>query len=254
MNKYKYINRLLFIFLCCTNIVFSQNNQLFKNATELYNEEQYERAIAVYNQILSTNQHSAALYFNKANAHYKQNQIAESIYYYEKALQLDPKNDDVLTNLAFANNMRIDKIDVIPEIGLSKLFSNSISLLSYNNWAVISVICMILFVLTFVIYKNAFHSSRKRLFFITSIIVLCGSLLSLFVAFQQEKNVKEVAYAIVFAEESQVTAEPKQASSEVFQLHEGTKIKVLENFNEYAKIKLTNGAVGWILAKDIKKL
>ena len=91
-----------------TSISFAQSDALFKKANNLYNAEDYEQAIATYDQLLTTNVHSAELYFNKANAHYKLNQLAASIFNYEKALQLNPADEDVLVNLAFANNQKID--------------------------------------------------------------------------------------------------------------------------------------------------
>ncbi len=82
---------------------------------------------------MNSGNHSVSVYFNLANAHYKLNQLGESIYYYEKALQLAPNNEDVLANLVFANNMRIDKIDVIPTTVFSKMFSSVVNLLSFDT-------------------------------------------------------------------------------------------------------------------------
>lgn len=244
----------LYILLLITSFCFAQNEQLFEKANGLYNSEKYTEAIQVYQQILSTKEHSASLYFNKANAHYKLNQIAESVYYYEKALQLDPENEDVLTNLAFANNMRIDKIDVIPTTGFSKIFSSIVNMLSFDSWAVLAIVFMVLFIVMFVAYTNSKFANRKRLFFIVSLVGLLFSVFSVAFAYQQETIVNNEKYAIVFSKESQVKSEPKFNSDEAFQLHAGTKVRVFEDFEGWTKIKLTNGSVGWIISKDIKKL
>lgn len=244
----------LYILLLITSFGFAQNEQLFEKANSLYNSEKYTEAIQVYQQILSTKNHSASLHFNLANAHYKLNQIAESVYYYEKALQLDPDNEDVLTNLAFANNMRIDKIDIIPTTGFSKIFTSIINMLSFDTWAVLGIVFMMLFIVMFIGYSNSKFTNRKRLFFIVSLVGLFLSILSVTFAYQQEITVNNDQQAIVFSKESQVKSEPKFNSDEVFQLHEGTKVSVFEDFDGWTKIKLTNGSVGWIISKDIKKL
>jgi len=220
----------------------------------LYNNEKYIEAVQVYEQILSTKKHSASLYFNLGNAHYKLNQTAESIYNYEKALQLDATNDDVLANLAFANNMRIDKIDVIPTTGFSKIFSSVINMLTYDTWAVLAIVLMILFITAFVGYSQSKFTNRKRVFFMVALLGLFLSVLSVAFAYEQETATINEKYAIVFAKESQVKSEPKFNSDEAFQLHEGTKVSVFENFDGWTKIKLTNGSVGWIVTKDIKCL
>lgn len=244
----------VYILLLLANFVFSQSEQLFEKANSLYNNENYSEAILVYDQILNTGKHSASVYFNKANAHYKLNQIAESVYNYEKALLLKPSNEDVLTNLAFANNMRIDKIDRIPTTGFSKLFTSVINLMSFDTWALVSVVFMFLFVGCFVLYSITKYASKKRVYFVIAFVGLLLSVCSLSFAYQQESNVKKDIYAIVFAKEFNVKSEPKLTSEAAFVLHEGTKVKVLETFDGWTKIRLTNGSVGWIISKEIKEL
>lgn len=244
----------VYILLVLTSFVFGQNEQLFEKANGLYNNEKYSDAILVYDQILSTKKHSASLYFNKANAHYKLNQIAESIYNYEKALQLDPSNEDVLTNLAFANNMRIDKIDRIPTTGFSKLFTSVVNLISFDTWAILSVVFVLIFVGCFVLYSTSKYTSKKRIYFVVALVGLFLSACSISLAYQQESNVKHDKHAIVFAKESNVKTEPKFNSEAAFVLHEGTKVKIFETFDGWTKIRLTNGSVGWIISEDIRAL
>jgi hypothetical protein len=49
------------------------------------------------------------------------NNIPESNYYYEKAKSISPNDDDILTNLSFAQNLRIDKIETLPVTDIQKL-------------------------------------------------------------------------------------------------------------------------------------
>ncbi|NQY27835.1 MAG: tetratricopeptide repeat protein [Flavobacteriaceae bacterium] len=245
---------LIYILLLITSFGYAQNEQLFEKANGLYNSEKYNEAVQVYQQLLSTKNHSVSLYFNLGNAHYKLNQLAESVYYYEKALQLDPANEDVLTNLTFANNMRIDKIDLIPTTGFSKMFSSIVNMLSFDTWAILGVVFMMFFIVSFVGYSQSKFTNRKRFFFIVSLFSLFLSVLSVAFAYQQEATTINEKYAIVFAKESQVKSEPKFNSDEAFQLHEGTKVSVFEDFEGWTKIKLTNGSVGWIISKDVKRL
>jgi len=81
---------------------FSQVNESFEKANQLYNSGDYEKAASEYESILLANQHSAGLYYNLANCYYRLNDIASSIFYYEKALLLDPDNKEITTNLGFA--------------------------------------------------------------------------------------------------------------------------------------------------------
>lgn len=248
------MKNIFYIFLLIFSFSNAQNEKIFEKANSLYNSENYSDSILDYQKILSSGNHSVSVYFNLANSHYKLNQIGQSIYYYEKALQLDPDNDDVLTNLAFANNMRIDKIDVIPTTGFSKIFSSIINILSFDAWSILGVVLLAFFVIMFILYSQSKFTTRKRYFFIIAMFTLFLSFIAVACAYQQEAAVMNNKYAIVFAKESQVKTDPNLNSNQAFQLHEGTKVKFLEAFEGWVKIKLTNGSVGWIISDDIKQL
>ena len=162
--------------------------------------------------------------------------------------------DTERSGLAFAKNQLIAKIDVIPTSGFSKFFNSFVNIFHFDIWAIITVVLMLLFVISFIKYTLEKYTSKKRLFFIIAGISLLFSLLSLSFAYQQQVNVNNTKYAIVFAKESDVRAEPKLSGEQAFVLHEGTKVQVLDSFQDWTKIKLTNGSIGWILKNDIKQL
>ena len=234
--------------------VFAQNQALFEKANAFYNEGKYAEAIDNYNAILETENHSADLYFNLANAHYKLNNVAPSIYFYEKALQLAPNDADIKNNIAFARNMTIDAIDVIPDTGFSKLIKTTTNKMSFDAWAKTSVALVFCFVLLFLIYYFAYSTIKKRLAFIGSLTLLVLMFVTLAFAFHKHNLDKNNNPAIVFAQESKVKSDPNNRSEESFRLHEGTKVQVLETYNDWKKIKLSDGKTGWLNADDIKML
>jgi tetratricopeptide (TPR) repeat protein len=250
------MKKFIYIAICLlSNLVVAQNNEVFTNANRLYNEGKYQEAIQSYESILNNGVHSSELYFNLANAYYKSNQIAPSIYYYEKAKQLSPYDKDINNNLSFAKNMTIDVIDNIPETGFSRMLKSITNTFNFDTWAVFSVVFVFLFVLLFLAYYFSHSTIKKRLFFISSFIVLSFAILTLFLAFQKEAYNKNDNPAIVFAQESNVKNEPNLRSETAFVLHEGTKVQILEMYNEnWTKIKIANGKTGWISNDDIKSL
>ena len=233
---------------------YAQNNALFEQGNDLYNDGNYIEAIDKYTAILDSGNHSASLYFNLGNAHYKLNHIAPSIYYYEKALQLSPNDEEIKNNMAFAKNMTIDAVDVIPEAGFSKIIKSTANLMSFEDWAKISVVSIFLFVILFLIYYFAYSSSRKRLAFIGSAVSIFLLMVALTFAFQKYNLDQKDRPAIVFAQEAQIKGEPNLRSEESFKLHEGTKVQILDTVNNWKKIKLTDGKTGWISNEDIKEL
>ncbi|MFD2822637.1 tetratricopeptide repeat protein [Lacinutrix iliipiscaria] len=237
-----------------TTISVAQNDALFEQGNALYNEGKFSEAISKYERILDTKKHSAELYFNLGNAHYKLNNIAPSIYYFEKALLLAPNDKEILHNIAFARNMTVDDIDRIPEVGFSKLFKNLTNKLSFDTWAYISVFAMSFFVLLYLMYYFSYSTAKKRLAFIGSLSFLVVTCMALFFAFNKFNIDKDDQPAIVFSQEALVKSEPNLRSEESFRLHEGTKVQILDTVKNWKKIKLTDGTTGWISSEHIKVL
>jgi tetratricopeptide (TPR) repeat protein len=232
----------------------AQKNTLFEQGNALYNEGKYAEAIERYKTILTSKKHSAEVYYNLANAHYKLNNVAPSIYYFEKALQLNPEDAEIINNIAFARNMTIDAIDTVPEVGFSRFIKKTINWLSFNNWSKLAVACVFLFVILFLTYYFAYTSNRKRIAFLTSILSLIVAFVSVVMAFQRYSIEASDNPAIVFSQESIVKTEPNLRSEEAFRLHEGTKIQVLEEVKSWKKIKIADGTIGWISSEDVKLL
>jgi len=246
---------LTILLFCCFSVIgFSQNDQQFDKANALYNDGKYAEAIDQYEAILDSKEHSAALYFNLGNANYKLNNIAPSIYYYEKALQLDPKDKDIQSNLAFAQNMTIDAIEKVPEVGFSKIINNIVNTFNTDTWAEIAIGGVLLFVIIFLMYHFSYSTSKKRVAFVVSIVSLIVTFLAVAMAFQKSGLDKKNNPAIVFVQESRVKSDPNPTSEEVFRLHEGTKVQVVETYEGWNKIKLSDNSTGWIPSKEIKLL
>ncbi len=244
---------ILIVLLSFTTIE-AQNSTLFEQGNALYNEGKYAEAIDKYMSVLETDVHSAELYYNLGNAHYRLNNVAPSIYYFEKALLLNPKDKDIKNNLAFANNMTIDAIDNIPEVGFSKLIKNMTNTFSFDMWAKIAVLLAFVYVVLVLMYYFSYASGKKRIAFVTSVVCLLSLCIALAFAFNKFELDKKDNPAIVFVQESQVKTEPNLRSEEAFRLHEGTKVQIIDTVNNWKKVKLLDGKTGWIDSEDIKLL
>lgn len=243
----------IFAFLLCF-LVTAQNESLFNKGTDAYNKGEYEKAIEDYLQILDNGQHSAELYFNLGNSYYKLNQIAPSIYYYEKALLLKPNDPEIKNNLAYAQNMTLDAIEELPETGLSKIQKNITGFLSFDQWARLAVVSLILFVLLYIAFYFFRYSSRKRIAFIASVVSLIVAITSIVFAYLQYTDFKTDRPAIIYSGEVAVRSEPNDRSQEVFVLHEGAKVNILDQLNDWRKIRIADGKTGWVTSEGVKVL
>lgn len=249
------MRKLVLIFtLLCSFSGFSQNEELFDEANSAYQNGDYQNAIRAYEEILDNGEASAELYYNLGNSHYKLNQVAPSIYYFEKALQLDPTDEDIQNNIEFARNMTIDDIEAVEQTGFNQWFNGLVSAYSYSSWAIFAIAFSILFVVFFLLYYFSINPLNKRLLFGGAVLSLVLCIFSVVFAFQQQSFVQDNQYAIIFEEEVEVRDEPNLRGDASFELHEGTKAKVLEDYQEWSKIELANGAQGWVKKSVIKKL
>ena len=241
-------------FLLSFTTYAQQTELLFKAGNEHYAQGRFQEAIDAYKRILDQKVESAAVYFNLANAHYKLNNVAPTVYYYEKALQLAPADPDIRNNAAFAENMKIDAIEPLPKNTLQEWTNSVIKLFTIDGWAKAAILCIILFVLAFLGYYFAYSTIKKRLFFTASILVLILGILSVSFAYTAFAKAQQDNPAIVFTPEVEVKSEPNLSSTLAFTLHEGTKVFVLEETDEWNRIKLIDGKTGWIPKGDIRLL
>ena len=232
----------------------SQNQALFSDATRHYNQGEYQQALENYGKILENGEHSAALYFNMGNCHYKLGDIGPGIYYYEKALLLSPKDGEILNNLAYAQNMRLDAIQEMPKGEIAEFYDRMVSFFTYDQWAYTAVLLIILFVLSYLCYYFLRAANQKRIALISGLFLLALGVVSLLLAYLELQRFNKDNPAIVFAKEVKVSSEPNTGSSTIFILHEGTKVKVVEALGDWEKIRLSDGQTGWLLAETIKKI
>lgn len=247
-------SRIVLLMLLIAPFCRAQNEVLFTEATKAYNEGDYELAIENYEHILESGQHSANLYFNMGNAYYKLNEIAPSIYYYEKALLLDPNDKLIRDNLAYAQQMTIDDIQPIPQTAISRITTRVMSIMTYDQWAYTSIFFMVLFVLLYLAFYFFRFADRKRLAFIGSMICLFFTAMSVALAVLQYRDYNQTRPAIVFAAETAVKEEPNDRSITLFTLHEGSKVYLEETLEDWRKVRLSDGKNGWIQASDLKAL
>lgn len=233
---------------------YSQNSQLFEEANAAYAAGNFQKAVEGYEQILESGETSAAVHYNLANSYYRLDQIAPSIYHYEKALQLNPGDEDARNNLVFARNMAIDAIGEEPTGGFWGIFSKSTSAFSASGWGWVAIFCMLTFIVFFLVYYFSRKTVVKRILFIGSMFFLVLAVTSAVVGFAKVNLQQESNYAIVFSEQVEVKSEPSPRAAEAFLLHEGAKVKITENFQDWVEIELPNGSRGWIPQTDLERL
>ena len=245
----------LFSFLFFFNYTFGQSpSVVFENANTAYNNAKYEKAVSLYKEILDQGEHSAALYYNLANCYYRLNNVGESVFYYEKAQLLNPNDQDIKVNAAFAQNMAIDAVELLPQPQLTRMKNSFFNSFSTEGWAVLGVILAWFCALFTGLYLWNKAPVLKRTFFILSILSSLLLISSISISFMKSSTEESTTYGILFSEKIDVWAEPNSRSEVLFLLHEGTKVQLLDALQEWQKIKIANGSEGWIKGGVIRSL
>ena len=196
---------------------------------------------------------SPELYCNLGDALFKQDDLAHAILNYERALKLDPSYADARHNLAFAQTQVQDKIEAVPEFFLEVWGRKLCWLLPSDTWAVLFLLFLagtLACVLLFLLGRSV---AARRGGFIAGIAALVLTLLCLDFAFWQRTDYRKADSAIVTRPVVTVQSAPGRDSvKDLFVLHEGTKVKVLDTVGSWRNIELADGRQGWLESSDLE--
>ena len=245
---------MIFLFLIVLQLQAQTPESIFSRANKNYNLGSYEQALVGYDSIVQLGLHSSELYFNMGNAHYKLNQIAPSILNYEKAHLLDPTSEDIQHNMRFAQNMTIDVIEKLPPNVFNEFINSLSDAFSLPLWSGLIIGLLALACLAFAGYLQSRQSWQKRRFFVLSLFLVVLSLISFGLAFDRQTQDAQQSEAIIFTETTDLRSEPNLRSEILVQLHEGTKIRVEDKVEQWVKVRLANGTVGWLTQSHVQPI
>jgi len=230
--------------------------KLSEKASEAYRKQDFKESTRLYEELVAEGiekeRISAEIYYNLGNAYFRDNQLAKAILNYERALLLDPGDGDIRHNLRFARNRTEDRIDTAGNLIFATWFNAVRNMFSSNRWAVIGIVLFILFLFCLAVFLFVrFLWARKTAFYSGIVLFLLVIVTNIF-AFSQKNERIERDSAIVMVGAAIVNASPDLNSNELFQLHEGTKVKIRNSDRNWYEIEIANGSVGWIADENVE--
>ena len=222
-------------------------------ADKAYQENDFAGAIEQYEAILEAGQESAAIYYNLGNSYYKSDHIAKAILNYERALLLNPGDADTRFNLELAKSKTVDKVTPTSEVFIVTWFRSLTNMMSESAWAKLAVTAFILVLAGLLLYLFGKKIVIRKIGFIGAVVCLmiCVSA-NFFADAQKEKLVVRIG-AIVTSPTVTVRSTPNESGTELFVLHEGTKIFVEDNaMKGWKEIRLEDGNKGWVPTESIE--
>lgn len=239
--------------LTISSLVFaSVDDSLMQQGNAAYQSGDYDRAIRCYQEIVDHGNEGAILYYNMGNAYFKSKQTAEALLWYERALRLDPSNEDIKHNIAYANMQITDKIEVLPELFVVRWWNALSKSMTVTGWAVMAVVFGALFALSIALMLV----SRRRWLSVTAVVLAFISLLiaifSLIFASKESKRYIQQPEAIVMQSVVNAKGTPDESGTSLFVIHEGLKVAVTDRVGTWVEIRLPNGEKGWVEATSIE--
>lgn len=230
-------------------------DSLWNAANMAYSEGRWEAAVADYSMIADMGLESAALYCNTGNAYAKNGNVPMAILYYERALKVDPSYEDAQFNLALMNSRIQDRIDPVPEFFLKKWMNDVSYLMDSDAWAVLSLVllgAMLAMLLLFLLSPSV--AGRRTGFFVALALFVMMSF-SIGFSMSQKRAYMNADKAIVVRPVVSVKSSPSsEASKDLFVLHEGTKVRIVDQVGSWNNIELADGRRGWLPAGDMETI
>ena len=200
----------------------SPNNPeaLWDAAAAAYNAADYLTAIEYYTTILDGGRHSAELYYN----------------------------------LAYAEQSTKDSIEQIPEFFLSTWMRSVRNLMGGNAWTILSIVMLALALTMALIYLLAQPLTMRKAGFYS--MAVFGLLFIITTSFAWSARTEATARreAIIMSSAASIKSSPDGNATELFVLHEGTKVRVGEVMEKWAEVRIADGRKGWIEIDRIERI
>ena len=221
-------------------------------ADSAYVHGQYQQAITQYEALLKQGA-SADLYYNLGNAYYRTENIPEAVLNYERALLLSPGDRDIRFNLQIARSKTFDKIVPESEMFFVTWYRSLVSMMSVDGWARTALVALALTIILLLVYLFSERIWLRKAGFFGGVALLLLFVGANIFAWQQKTDLLNRKGAIIFAPSVTVKSTPAANGTDLFILHEGTKVVITDgSMKEWKEIRLADGKEGWIESRHIR--
>lgn len=259
MQRYNFTRRFVALMVALASLVGSvvaapeeQTEEQWGRANTLYTAGDYNGAVAAYDSIVNEGLVSTRLYYNLANAYFKAGKLGEAILYYNKAAKLDPNDEDVAYNMAYAQSFVKDKIESVPTSGVARVTAAVGDVMSPDCWGVVSLVMLGLALLCASLYLLLVRRSARKASFVCALVFAALTLVAVAFGAAERRALLSDGEAIVLSSAAAVKSSPERSSKDIFILHEGTKVEVLDEFGSWREIRIADGNKGWIQSSAIE--
>ena len=245
----KWITLLVFF----SNVFSKDFDENFYKANNYYNNSKYLESINIYESILAEGWESSNLYYNLGNSYFRQNQIGQSIWAYNKALKMDPRNEDLIKNLSIAEAKIKDRIILPDEFYFVKVYGNFKSRYTLKEWLLAGGIIVLFTVVSFLISEFHIFNNLKIVRVVKILILLTVTIhIVILDKFFDDDDDK---FGIIIDNQVKAYSGPFYGDNSIlFNINEGTEVMVKQHQKNWTEIILLDGKSAWITSNKIRVL
>lgn len=245
-------------------ITANAQQELTQQADSAYMRDDFSAALQAYTQLQSQYGTSSWLYYNIGNCQYRLGRPGLAIVSYERALRLDPLNEDARANLEFVNSKITDEPGD-RGMFITKTVSAIASSLPANTWASIAIGTFILLLGAIAAYIFSSNVTLRKIGFFGAIVLAIVCVVSNVLAYKATKYATSTTEAVVTVPSTLLSTSPrtpKDRTEEAMLLHEGTKVEILDSVTTRADstvtiwfdVQIDNNHRAWIKGSDITRI
>lgn len=228
--------------------------QLWDRANTAYINGDFHAAAEIYEQIYARGLTSAKLYYNLANAYFKEGRLGKSILFYRRALRLSPGNDDIRYNLSVAEARTKDNIEDIPEFFFVTWMREARHTMSCTAWSVLSLVLLACALALFLVYLLAQRLSLRKAGFYGTVVAVLLCMLTTWFALGERREMLDDTSAVVMTASTAVKSSPDKSSTDLFVLHEGTVVTITNRLDDWCEVVIADGKKGWLECRKIETI
>ena len=236
----------IILLVCSCVTLFASPEKWFEEGNKYYKETKYAKAIESYSKLVDTGYTALALEYNIGNAYMENNQLGKAILHYERALVLKPNDKAVQYNLDIANHRKLDQFKVLTPFYLTTLWNNWRDKFTSNQWSYISFGAVIAVMISFLLWLFLKKRALKKVFFILAVIIFFVAIVPVSLALARASQEIRTDYGIILVEKAELKQGPDSKSETITNIHEGSKIQILDRIGQFYKVYLPNGEEGWV--------
>lgn len=242
------------LLMSVVGVIAQTSAERWEAGNRAYIEGNYDKAIEEYTAILDGGEYSMKLYYNLANAYFKAGANGKAILYYNKALRIAPSQEDIRHNLALAEAQTKDRIAVIPEFFLNRWLRTLRNSMSCTAWSVLSLVWFGVLLAFGVLFLLASQVRWRKVGFYGALCTFVLFVATTSFAVSSRNDMLSHNEAIVMGTAISVKSSPDRSATDLFVLHEGTKVKVLAEVDEWVEVVIADGKKGWTERKNIEEI